>query len=181
MGSRAKGYRRTIVDLMTEHGGGRFAEIGVERGKTCKSVLYHCSDIITEYWAIDPWTVVEDTKRKNWSQERWDNTYAGVIELMKYYPQLRVFRMTSTEGAAIAEKEGLKFDIVFIDGDHSYEMVKIDILRWKALLKEDGLLIGHDYSNKYEGVVKAVNEVLGEIDVLPGSLWTHKGRVINGS
>jgi predicted O-methyltransferase YrrM len=98
---------------------------------------------------------------------------------MVYFPQLRVVKMTS-EQASTMFPDGY-FDMVFIDGDHSYEMAKNDILRWKALLREDGLLTGHDYSSKYEGVVKAVNEVLGKdnITILSGSIWTC--RVIDGS
>ncbi len=170
------GYRRKLMYLIRAEGGGKFAEIGVLGGKTCRAALEYCGDIITEYWAIDPWVVVYFGKRKHWSKGSWDNTYSIVLKLMEGYPQLRVFRMTSIEGAAIAQAEGLKFDMVFIDGDHSYEMVKADILCWKPLVRKGGLLTGHDYSDKHDGVVNAVHELLGEdnITILPGRIWTYR-------
>jgi hypothetical protein len=170
------GYRGTLMDLIVTEGGGRFAEVGVERGRTCRIILHHCGDIITEYWAIDPWTIVKSGKRQDWSQERWDKIYFHIFKLMKNYPQLRVLRTTSVKGAEIAQEEGLKFDIVFIDGDHSYEMVKADILCWKPLVRKGGLLTGHDYSGARCGVVRAVNEVLGgdNITLLPGNIWTYR-------
>ena len=170
------GYRRKLMHLIRAEGGGKFAEIGVLGGKTCRAALEYCGDIITEYWAIDPWDIVYSGKRQNWPKSRWDNTYSIVLKLMEYFPQLRVFRMTSIEGAAIAQAEGLKFDMVFIDGDHSYEMVKADILCWKLLVRKGGLLTGHDYSDKHDGVVNAVHELLGEdnITILPGRIWTYR-------
>ena len=174
-----EGYRKSLARLIKAEGGGKFAEIGVLAGKTCKEVLDYCGHIITEYWAIDPWAIVKSGKRQNWSQKRWDSVYSHVFEFIGYRPQLRVFRMTSIEGAKIAQEEGLKFDIVFIDGDHSYEAVKADILCWKPLVREGGLLTGHDYSSKYKGVVKAVDEMLGKdnIEILSGIIWSYR----NGS
>lgn len=176
IGKRGKGHRSILIDLIEGEGGGKFAEIGVERGKTCKTLLRYCGDIITEYWAIDPWTIVTSGKRQDWSQERWDNTYSGVLKLMDDYPQLRVLRMPSVKGAVLAKYEGLKFDIVFIDGDHSYEMVRADILCWKSLVRKGGLLTGHDYSSRYVEVVRAVDELLGKDNImkLPGKMWFYR-------
>jgi len=41
--------------------------------------------------------------------------------------------------------EADKFDVVFIDGDHSYHQVMRDIKNYSQLLKQGGLLIIHDY------------------------------------
>jgi len=49
-----------------------------------------------------------------------------------------------------------KFDIIFIDGDHSYEWVKTDILYSLPLLKENSVLAFHDYCSP--GVEQAVDE-----------------------
>jgi len=51
-------------------------------------------------------------------------------------------------------------DFVYIDGDHSYEMVKKDILSWTPKVKKGGLVIGHDYD--LEAVKKAVDEYCEE-------------------
>jgi len=39
---------------------------------------------------------------------------------------------------------GIKFDLIFIDGDHSYEGVKQDFLYYKEFLSEEGMIVFHD-------------------------------------
>lgn len=51
-------------------------------------------------------------------------------------------------------------DVLFIDGDHSYEAVKKDIELWFPKVKIGGIISGHDYTELYGyGVVKAVKEL----------------------
>ncbi len=51
-------------------------------------------------------------------------------------------------------------DLVFIDGDHSYDQVCRDIRAWTPHLKEGGILCGHDYGfDKYPGVKQAFDEL----------------------
>jgi hypothetical protein len=59
-------------------------------------------------------------------------------------------------------------DFVYIDGMHTYEQCKKDIINYLPLVKETGVIGGHDYSPSWTGVVKAVNEVLGVPDIVFG-------------
>lgn len=62
-------------------------------------------------------------------------------------------------------------DMVFIDGAHEYEAVKADIEFWVHHLAPQGLLCGHDYTF-IDGVRQAVDEVLPQAEVVPGtSIW----------
>jgi len=53
--------------------------------------------------------------------------------------------------------------LLFIDGDHSYNGVKID-LRWIEFVKKDGVILFHDYYENpavnFAGVAKAIDEYL---------------------
>ncbi len=40
--------------------------------------------------------------------------------------------------------KGAELDLLFIDGDHHYEGVKQDFLKYKHLVREDGLILFHD-------------------------------------
>ncbi len=51
-----------------------------------------------------------------------------------------------------------QFDLVFVDGDHSYEMVKNDTNKAFELLKPGGVIIWHDYAPKSDGLVKFFQE-----------------------
>lgn len=46
----------------------------------------------------------------------------------------------------------IKFDLMFIDGDHTYEGVKKDFEMYVPLLKDGGLILMHDTINDNEGV-----------------------------
>lgn len=85
--------------------------------------------------------------------------YERFVENMKpvegnYTP----IKLPSLEAAKTYADESL--DFVFIDADHSYEMVKADIIAWLPKVKKGGILAGHDYEGV--GVSTAVNEIIGE-------------------
>jgi len=167
-----RNYRDVLIYIVVGEGGGKFAEIGVLKGKTCKAILHYCDDVITEYWAVDPWAVVKDTRRRHWTQEYWDSYHLYCVRLMFFYSKLRIVRATSMEFFDIAKALNKQFDIVFIDGDHTYEAAKPDMLCWRTLVKKGGLLTGHDYSKRFPGVVRAVDEVFGpKAHIFPGTIW----------
>jgi len=60
-----------------------------------------------------------------------------------------------------------QLDLVFVDGDHSYEGAKADIEAWYPHVKVGGLIVVHDYFTKdqaegplFPGVKQAVDETL---------------------
>ncbi len=58
---------------------------------------------------------------------------------------------------------GKQADLVFIDGNHTYEGCKGDIEGWLPLLKTGGILAIHDYGKTekaYPGVDESVDELL---------------------
>lgn len=59
-----------------------------------------------------------------------------------------------------AGKAGEKFDIIYIDGAHDYNNVKLDLLLWKKMITK--CITGHDYYSKFPGVIRAVNEAVGK-------------------
>lgn len=64
---------------------------------------------------------------------------------------------------AILKDWGTKFDLIFIDGDHSYVGVKRDIALTRNLVPPGGLIAFHDYGRPSDpGVSQAVNEFVEE-------------------
>ena len=55
------------------------------------------------------------------------------------------------------------FDLIFIDADHSYDSTKSDIEHWSPLLRQYGIICGHDFFTKqFPGVDAAVMSVYGD-------------------
>lgn len=53
-----------------------------------------------------------------------------------------------------------KIDVIYIDGNHSYESVKNDLEFSYNIVRRNGFICGHDYSKAFDGVVHAVNEFI---------------------
>lgn len=86
-------------------------------------------------------------------------------------PYVNIKRMNSTSAALTYSERSL--DFVFIDAAHDYENVKADILAWMPKVKPGGYLAGHDYPT-WEGVTKAVNEIIGAENVESAeSCWLY--------
>jgi predicted O-methyltransferase YrrM len=59
-----------------------------------------------------------------------------------------------------------QYDFIFIDGDHSYEQCRKDIVNYLRFVKPGGILSGHNYhkdpNSAHPGVHKSVDEIFGD-------------------
>lgn len=72
------------------------------------------------------------------------------------YPNIKSLRLKSDEAVGILKH--FQWDMVYIDGLHTYEGVMADISNYKPLIKPGGFIAGHDYIDSAFGVKKAVDE-----------------------
>lgn len=138
------------------------AEIGVYAGDMSKRLLMHPSLSLT---MVDPWgefiadSYIETEDDKAFiSKENWEVVKNTAVNNVKWAKdRVRVYQGTSDNAAEYFGQD--LFDVVFIDGDHSYEQTSKDIEAWWPLVHADGYIGGHDYrSDKKFGVIQAVNE-----------------------
>lgn len=84
-------------------------------------------------------------------------------------------RMKSDKALAILKDTlgGRKLDMVFVDGDHTYEGVRDNVRDYAPLIARGGLLCGHDWNHDgWPGVVRAVKEFVPYHAVVNGtSIW----------
>lgn len=126
---------------------------------------------------VDTWkgTMSERAHRERLAGKGDGWLLAQFIRNVEQLPNINWLQMSSEEAALhLHSQDALKFDMIFIDGDHSYESVKNDILTWRRWLAPGGLLCGHDFSSAFtQTVVKAVKEVLPgrHKPVGAGSIW----------
>lgn len=129
----------------------RGAEIGVDKGYHAKEIQETLNPKIL--FLIDPWNNYMDMDSKEIIGEAH---YQLTLSLFKGATNIGIMRNTSFEAVqAFPDKD---LDFVYIDGEHTYEAVISDIVRWYPKVKKGGVLAGHDYHETVPGVVRAVNE-----------------------
>lgn len=122
-------------------------EIGCYRGVSTEVWLLHCAQVV----AVDPWPDV--TIRRDF------------LARCGHYPHLTMIEGFSPIALAplnLWPASAQKFDLCYIDGDHSYEAVRRDIEACKALVRPGMFIGGHDYGGDCPGVQIAVDEMLGK-------------------
>jgi|GEM_PF-6832147 len=83
-----------------------------------------------------------DPLTDNWQGNSLWNTFQISVRVLGIESVIETCRMSSTE-AADTYPDG-HFDMVFIDGDHGYDMVMSDIRQWRNKVRPGGYLCGHD-------------------------------------
>lgn len=179
MSNRTHGH--VLIELLNrlDRSNLKVAEIGIWKSHTIKRVLRGCGGIIDSYWAIDPFVLDNHWNYRLLTVEKWNELYFHACKMMYWFPQLHVLRMTSKEASLLFPEK--YFDLVFIDANHEYKFVKEDSIIWEKLIKNSGLLTGHDYGGKKAEVKKAVDELFGnKIEVLDAGVWVKRGDEYNG-
>lgn len=91
-------------------------------------------------------------------------------------PYLTSGKVELFEGSTATFRESGRaggIDLVFIDADHAYEAVKVEVAWAKAAGVH--VIAGHDYGNKLFGVTRAVDEAFAHVDVA-GMVWSARAE-----
>jgi hypothetical protein len=138
-----------------------FLEIGVFRGQTLALMrLLNPKARITGITPLDS------------TDGHWESDYANDIETLHRafkLKQPRIIKGLSTDPEVIAEASKETFDMIYIDGGHSYEVAKNDVYKYSSLVKIGGHLIIDDCCNRYnlpEGMFKGIETVSKAVDEL---------------
>ena len=126
--------------------------------------------------AIDPFLPNYDPKDPT-SKFNFDDVFEEFQNRIKEKKEkVTIYRLMSHD--AVKELNSKTYDFIYIDGLHTYDGVKNDIINYLPLVKKGGMIGGHDYGTKHPhliGVTEAVNEMLGEPDkVFEDNSWIKK-------
>lgn len=155
-----------LLDLIKELGDvskKTMVEIGSFIGESTIIFAKHFKHVT----AIDPflpdYDPMDPTCNSGFNFEDVYQEFKNTIEEEK--TKVTSYRMMSKDAVSLLQKE--KFDFIYIDGLHTYEGVRMDILDYLPLVKKGGYIGGHDYGTPHphlQGVTKAVDEVFGKPD-----------------
>tara|TARA_Y100001938_G_C8098620_1_gene439945 strand:+ start:5115 stop:5762 length:648 start_codon:yes stop_codon:yes gene_type:complete len=153
---------------------GKAVEIGCWKGRATCAFKYQIPKDQFDLYCVDPFLGSSEHKallngastRKEFEKNLKDRGLLDSVSILEKY---------SSEAAKEFDDESL--DIVFIDAEHDYDNVKLDILSWTPKLKSGGLIIGHDYPEPddelggFEELTKAVNEEVRDSDKFKKFSW----------
>jgi predicted O-methyltransferase YrrM len=156
--------------------GGTFVELGCFKGKSTSFIV---TEIINQNRPIDFVAVDSFEGATDSNDNKEVEAYKEISDIEKDFDKntklishnFSKVKSLSHEAANLFEDSSV--DICFIDAGHSYEAVKKDIESWLAKMKKGGIISGHDYT-AWEGVNKAVNELLGTPDKISNDCWFKK-------
>lgn len=157
-------YREMYSDVPV---GGHTCEIGVYEGRSLCSVAGIIIERKLRVHAID--TFGEIFRGEGPPLHAWK--FLENVRDFGLLPHLTIHVGTSAE--VVTDFRSHMFDLIFIDGDHSYEACKADILNYSPLLKIGGEMAGHDYD--WSTVKKAVDEIWGDrVMKCPDVIWSAR-------
>jgi len=136
-------------------------EIGVAAGNYSKIIIENFG--LNKLYLLDNWKGYEYV-----SQAKQDVFYKNILKLAEQHKGLvEVVKNDSVNGVGQFKDE--YFDFIYIDADHHYEAVEMDLKLWYPKLKKGGLFSGHDYTghetDKHFGVTQAVDEFVEKLEL----------------
>ena len=157
--------REDIYKIWAELGYTRGAEVGVASGRNARTMFKTIPGL--HLILVDPWKAYF-----RYSQELCDKRYAGAMKILEPYDKT-VMRMPTLEAAPQVPDGSL--DFVYIDGDHRFDAVMLDIILWAPKVREGGIVAGHDYYEFYQaGVVSAVRSYVQAHAISPWYITWEK-------
>jgi predicted O-methyltransferase YrrM len=165
-----------LGNFMVEQGYKSFVEVGCKEGRTTGHILHNVPE--STVIAIDPWIVMPQTADATAeTYEKWN--FAEIeAEFWKNVGDAKdrceMLRETSEQAAFhIMERHPPTSDLVFIDARHDYDSVLEDIRLWWPLVRDGGILAGHDFNHQWPGVERAVARSFNLLDigVASDSVW----------
>lgn len=126
-------------------------EIGSYQGESTTIFSQHFTD--SKIFAVDTWSHNYEMDLNTNNHIDVENNFNSII---LNYPNIIKIKMSSENFSNIIADNSI--DFVYIDGDHSYEGVSTDIIKWKNKIKKGGYIGGHDYVEDRVDLIRAVKE-----------------------
>ncbi len=140
--------RRDFSNKINEHQYQIGVEIGLGFGSYSEFLLKNSK--LKKLYSIDPF---DDS-----ISEYYPGLESTIQKLTPFGDRSTFIRKYSKD--AISEFEDNSIDFIYVDGDHRYELVLLDLKLWYPKLKKGGFFSGHDYD--VPGVQQAVLEFCNE-------------------
>ena len=144
-------------------------EVGVGFGRSISFLAAESLRITKKLriYGVDPFIDDWDSDKPTWGANHAPQARAlggpfnAVTALMHTHAQreleeVNLLRCRSVQAARMFDDGSLFF--VFVDGSHHYEDVAADLEAWERKIRPGGIFAGHDHTDSFKGVQRAVAE-----------------------
>jgi predicted O-methyltransferase YrrM len=131
-------------------------EIGARNGTLAKRMLMTCreKEISSSYTGIDLFSELMDEELFRLEVSQWPSALKELnSELINSFPEFKIRLIQGFSKNVLDDLKNERFDLIIIDGGHSYHTVLSDWNQCSKLLNESGSIIFDDYTDEV-GVVK---------------------------
>jgi predicted O-methyltransferase YrrM len=132
----------------------RIIEIGSYVGES--TMIF--ADRFKEVISVDPYINDYDLADDACHHAPFDKVYEQFIRNTLSIPNIKSIKETSENAFSILKDQ--QWDMVYIDGLHTFEGVSYDIEHYKTLIKPGGFICGHDYG--WGNVRHAIGQLLDD-------------------
>ena len=132
----------------------RIIEIGSYIGES--TMIF--ADRFKEVVSVDPYINDYDLEDAACSFAPFDKVYEQFVRNTLSVPNIKSIRETSQNAFSILKDQ--QWDMVYIDGLHTFEGVSYDIAHYKTIIKPGGFVCGHDYG--WGNVRHAIGQLLDD-------------------
>jgi hypothetical protein len=156
-------------------------ELGVQNGEFAEYMLSHWPSC-KRYVLVDKWAHLENyDDHANIDDKGHESYYKNTMRRMEPFrkkkPQLQIEVCRDFTSNCVKKFQGEQFDFVYVDARHDYKGVMIDLQEWWPLVKENGIMAGHDFVTQDEGPQQSNQNWTINFD---GSV-DHTKRVVRGA
>ena len=176
-------YYGVISNIINENNFKSFAEIGVAFGGHLEEILTNTS--LQTAYAVDSYSLTQTTtdsfRRSDgvpFDQSDYENLFQFANDRLQKFGNRIIFIRDSSLNS-LDRIESL--DMVFVDAEHSYDAVVLDLNIWYDKINYNGIISGHDYDHpNFPGVKIAVDEFIErnnlKLNVCKGYVWWARAK-----
>ena len=132
----------------------RMIEIGSYVGESTLMFAQNFKEVVS----VDPYINDYDLTDDACHHAPFDKVYAEFIKNTLAIHNIKSIRETSQNAFSILKDQ--QWDMVYIDGLHTFEGVSYDIEHYKSIIKPGGFICGHDYG--WGNVRHAIGQLLDD-------------------
>ncbi len=138
-------------------------EIGCWLGRSTHALLTGCPGTV---YAIDHFQGSPSERGSAHAPAKTRDIGSDFLKNVGHFPNLKLLKMESIEAAKQFEPKSV--DMVFIDGEHTYEAFNADFQAWVPICRK--IICGHDAS--YAGVKRVLKESRLPVVFEAAEIWS---------